>query len=611
VSRQSEIGASVDRQSPVRRQAEPPSSRPRARGLSGQGQAAPEPGERAPPRRRGAAGVWDGWLRYFWRPVAGCGAVFIVVAAALLNAQSVERAKLADNFNLRTTNIGQLLEAYLANQESVIVARAEDMLAARSVTRQQLKLAATGLGYQAAGVLDTNGRVLVIQPFAPSLIGRNFAARYENVRIAVQENRPGVTQAAISPVLRVPGVGIAVPYRTAYGRRIFGSTITLQGPTLNTVVRQANAPGGGSVYLIDRNGNLIAATAPLGATITPLSKLASALARRLVTHPAGGYERGGQEYRYASTPVAGTGGWRVISAVASSRLFAPLDAGATATYWTLVGLLVAAVLVAMMLGLGARRRAEAKARLVAANAELEQRVNERTQELRVSNDELEAFVYSVSHDLRAPLRSMDGFSRVLLEDYSMQLDEQGRHYLLRMREGARRMGWMIDELLQISRVARGVMHREQVDLSSLARQIASELQSSEPDRRVRFEIAEGLTASGDPELIRIVLENLLSNAWKFTSQHEHATIEVGETKHDGHREFFIRDDGAGFDMEYADQLFGPFQRLHRTDEFSGTGVGLASVKRIVARHGGHIRGEGQVEHGATFRFTLEPDGAPK
>lgn len=170
---------------------------------------------------------------------------------------------------------------------------------------------------------------------------------------------------------------------------------------------------------------------------------------------------------------------------------------------------------------------------------------------------------------------------------------------------------MIDELLQISRVARGVMHREQVDLSSLARQIASELQSSEPDRRVRFEIAEGLTAGGDPELIRIVLENLLSNAWKFTSQHEHATIEVGETKHDGHREFFIRDDGAGFDMEYADQLFGPFQRLHRTDEFSGTGVGLASVKRIVARHGGHIRGEGQVEHGATFRFTLEPDGASK
>lgn len=144
MSGQSEIGASVDRQSPVRRQGEPPSSRPPERGPSGQGQAAPEPGERAPPRRRGAAGVWDGWLRYFWRPVAGCGAVLIVVAAALLNAQSVERAKLTDNFNLRTTNVGQLLEAYLANQESVIVARAEDMLAARSVTRQQLKLAATG-----------------------------------------------------------------------------------------------------------------------------------------------------------------------------------------------------------------------------------------------------------------------------------------------------------------------------------------------------------------------------------------------------------------------------------------------------------------------------------
>ena len=340
-------------------------------------QAAAQPGERAPPRRRGAAGVWDGWLRYFWRPVAGCGAVLVVVAAALLNAQSVERAKLADNFNLRTTNIGQLLEAYLANQQSLIVARAQDLLAARSVTRQQLKLAATGLGYQAAGVLDTNGRLLVIQPYAPSLIGTNFAARYENVRIAVQENRPGVTQAAISPVLRVPGVGIAVPYRTPYGRRIFGSTITLQGPTLNTVVRQANAPGGASVYLIDRNGNLIAATAALGATITPLSKQAPALARRWVTHPAGSYERGGQQYRYASTPVAGTGmagdqhrGEQPSLCAARRR--------ATATSWTLVGLLVAAVLVATMLGLGARRRAEAKAQLVAANAELEQRVNERT-----------------------------------------------------------------------------------------------------------------------------------------------------------------------------------------------------------------------------------------
>jgi light-regulated signal transduction histidine kinase (bacteriophytochrome) len=269
------------------------------------------------------------------------------------------------------------------------------------------------------------------------------------------------------------------------------------------------------------------------------------------------------------------------------------------------------VLVATMLGLGARRRAEAKAQLVAANAELEQRVNERTQQLRVSNDELEAFVYSVSHDLRAPLRSMNGFSHLLLQDYSTQLDEQGRHYLLRMREGAQRMGRMIDELLQISRIARSEVRREQVDLSSLAHQIASELQSSEPDRLVHFEIADGLTASGDPELIRIALENLLSNAWKFTSQHEHATIEVGETKHDGHREFFVRDDGAGFDMEYAKQLFRPFQRLHRTEEFSGTGIGLASVKRIVARHGGHIRGQGQVEHGATFTFTLEPDEAPK
>ena len=217
-------------------------------------------------------------------------------------------------------------------------------------------------------------------------------------------------------------------------------------------------------------------------------------------------------------------------------------------------------------------------------------------------------MYSVSHDLRAPLRAMDGFSEMLLTGYTKQLDERGQHYLSRVRAGAKRMGTMIDELLRLSRVSRAELHLDQIDMSDLARQIAAELQTAEPGRRVEFAIADGLTARGDRELVRSVLENLLGNAWKFTSTREHARIEIASSEHDGHTEFFVRDDGVGFDMDHAGQLFKPFQRLHRANEFPGTGIGLVSVHRIISRHGGQISAEGEVDRGARFTFTLEPNG---
>jgi len=238
------------------------------------------------------------------------------------------------------------------------------------------------------------------------------------------------------------------------------------------------------------------------------------------------------------------------------------------------------------------------------NTELEQRVIDRTRQLEATNKELEAFAYSVSHDLRAPLRSIDGFSQVVLEDYSDKLDEEGAHYLQRLRAASQRMGHLIDDMLKLSRVTRIKIQRRKVDLSVLAETITAELQQRQPERRVQFAITSGLTANGDKRLLEIALENLLENAWKFTGKRARARIEFGCNETNGKSTYFVRDDGVGFDMAYADKLFGAFQRLHSPREFEGTGIGLATVQRIIHRHGGEVWGEGAVEKGAAFYFTL-------
>ena len=243
---------------------------------------------------------------------------------------------------------------------------------------------------------------------------------------------------------------------------------------------------------------------------------------------------------------------------------------------------------------------EANEHLLSLNEELKQAKTA----MEAANRELEAFSYSVAHDLRAPLRGLDGFSMALLEDYGDRLDAEGKQYLRNLRESAQHMAALIDDLLSLSRVTRSEFRREDVDLTEIAHKVVARLRRANPERKVDFHAASGLLVSGDERMMTIALENLLDNAWKFTGKRDEAKIRLELAEQGDHPVFAIRDNGAGFDMAYASKLFGVFQRLHSTAEFEGTGIGLATVQRVIRRHGGRIWAEGKVDQGATFFFTL-------
>ena len=241
---------------------------------------------------------------------------------------------------------------------------------------------------------------------------------------------------------------------------------------------------------------------------------------------------------------------------------------------------------------------------VRARGELERRVQERTAELEAVNKELETFSYSVSHDLRGPLRSISGFSKLVLDDYGSKLDENGQRFLGYIDGATRRMSELIDDLLKLSRVNRASLKKESVRLDTLAREVVADLETREPERRCKVEIGADLVAKGDARLMKVVLENLIGNAWKFTGKRTDAHIVLGRTEAGDEQVFYVRDNGAGFEQRYADKLFVPFQRLHGENEFPGHGVGLATVHRIITRHGGRIWAESEEGRGTTFYFTL-------
>ena len=250
------------------------------------------------------------------------------------------------------------------------------------------------------------------------------------------------------------------------------------------------------------------------------------------------------------------------------------------------------------------QRVEQVTQDISARKKLEEAMRVRTAQLEIANKELEAFCYSVSHDLRAPLRGIDGFSQALLQDCGDQLSSKGKEHLQRVRAASHRMGVLIDDLLNLSRITRAEMRLETVNLSQLANEIAQDLRAEDPARKAEFVIAQDLSAKADPRLLQVVLQNLIGNSWKFASKQEQTRIEIGRNGSNGNSSFYVTDNGAGFDPAHADRLFGAFQRLHSVSEFPGTGIGLATVQRIINRHGGRIWAKAEVDRGATFYFYL-------
>lgn len=247
---------------------------------------------------------------------------------------------------------------------------------------------------------------------------------------------------------------------------------------------------------------------------------------------------------------------------------------------------------------------------IARHEKTTKELRERALELTALNRELESFSYSVSHDLRTPLRAINGFSQALLDDYYEKFDEKGRDYLDRVRRGAERMSMLIDDLLKLSRVSRNKVERTEVDLGQMAKNIVQELQQNEPERKIKLSVEEELYVNGDLLLLELVMENLLNNAWKYTDKKELAMITVGKKLQAGVPVIYIKDNGIGFDMKFANKLFGAFQRLHRINEYEGTGIGLATAQRIIHLHGGSIWAEAEIDKGATFYFSLDSDKAP-
>jgi signal transduction histidine kinase len=439
-------------------------------------------------------------------------------------------------------------------------------------------------------LVDLAGTLRADAPALPGVRGENFSHRdwYKGVR---REWRPYLSEAyrrRAEPQHNV--VAGAVPIRGEDGAPMGILVLQVTLETFFEWSKEVDMEAGAFLYITDRRGGVVShpQLPPQGAVVdfSGVAPVQKALrGERGIVRSPDPLEPEEQVAAYA--PIPGYG-WVVVVQQPAKTAFAVRNRtlASMAAFYAAVVLLSGLMAYVILSMIGRLKRV--------------------SDLLDLANKELEAFSYSVSHDLRAPLRGIDGFSQALLEDSADKLDAEGKDHLRRIRGATQRMADLIDALLSLSRVTRSELHRTSLDFSALARAIAAELQQRDPERQAEWGIQDGLAVVGDPRLLRAVLENLLGNAWKFTAARAPARIEFGIWPgSDGRPTYYIRDNGAGFDMAYKDKLFGAFQRLHTQAEYRGAGIGLATVQRIIHRHGGRIWAEGAPDQGATFYFTLE------
>jgi signal transduction histidine kinase len=490
-------------------------------------------------------------------------------------------------------------------------------------------------------LIDSRGRVFLVEPYALQIgTVRDDWSFLPWVRPVLSGGGTVISDLQISPVTGSPEVVIAVPIKDDRGRTIGAWAGSLRLTALSGVgaARGQDAAAGGFGYVTDGRGLVLAhQTNPNYVRYqTDFSSIPAVRA-------ALGKGSGSGEWldpiendkKLGAWTALPRSRWAIVWSTSENAALAPARQLASTFTSFGIGLIVVLGSLSVVIGLRfvrpLRRLGDAAERvsagdlsqrleiagndeiavlstrfnaMVASLADKDAAVRDHAAALERANGELEAFSYSVSHDLRAPLRAIDGFSRALARRYDSQLDQEGHELIDRVCAAAGRMGELIDAMLVLSRITRRRLLLEQVDLSALARQVAGELQAGDHARDTEVVIEDGLAAAGDRELLRTALQNLLENAWKFTAGRDHARIEFASAGQNGRQLFVVRDNGAGFDMQYADKLFAPFERLHRQDEFEGTGVGLTTVQRIVRRHGGSVRGEGAVDQGAAFYFDL-------
>ena len=455
-------------------------------------------------------------------------------------------------------------------------------------------------------LVNTDGTLMMDFPGLAGTRGQNFAHRdwYKGVS---RDSRPYVSPVytrLAAPQLNVFAVAVPIPKDGGGVAGILVLQVQVDG-TFFEWTKEIEAGPEGVAYIVDQNGRAAfhsnrGGIVDLSAMPVVPQVLRGSEGVRITVDPAG------KEETIVAYASAESYGWGVVT-----EQPARASLGIVARDHQLRRLLFAdGLLLLLSVSIGylvyrtvvQRRQSTEDHRI---NSELERRVAGRTAELETANKELESFSYSVSHDLRGPLRSMDGFSLVLLQDYSDKLGEEGKDALERIRAASQRMGHLIDDLLRLSHVTRAGLNLAQVDLSAMAREIAGSLGREQPGRCVEWEIDAGLSVRADPALMRIAMQNLLQNAWKFTGKTDRAVIRVGVLKRDAKTTYFVADNGAGFDMAHADNLFGAFQRLHHAGDFPGTGIGLAIVQRIIRRHEGEIWAEAKEGEGATFFFRLK------